>query len=40
MTNLISMDKQYKTRDGRDVRVLCTDNVEGGCMDCYSSCRR
>jgi len=24
--NLISMDKHYKTRDGRDVRVLCVDN--------------
>lgn len=24
MTN-ISMDKQYKTRDGRDVRILCVD---------------
>lgn len=23
--NLISMDKKYKTRDGRDVRVLCVD---------------
>jgi hypothetical protein len=25
--NLVSMDKRYKTRDGRDVRVLCVDNV-------------
>jgi hypothetical protein len=24
-TNLISLDKQYKTRDGRNVRVLCVD---------------
>jgi hypothetical protein len=23
--NLISLDKKYKTRDGRDVRVLCVD---------------
>lgn len=23
--NKISMDKKYRTRDGRDVRVLCTD---------------
>lgn len=22
---MISMDKKYKTRDGRDVRILCTD---------------
>jgi hypothetical protein len=27
--NLISMDKKYKTRDGRDVRVLCVDACEG-----------
>ncbi len=26
MTNLISMDKKYKTRDGKFVRVLCVDN--------------
>ena len=26
MTNLISMDKRYKTRDGQDARVLCIDN--------------
>jgi hypothetical protein len=25
MSNLISMDKKYKTRDGRDVRILCVD---------------
>lgn len=30
MTNLISMSKRYKTRGGRDVRVLCTDNLQGG----------
>lgn len=30
MSKLISMDKKYKTRDGRDVRVLCTDNIDGG----------
>lgn len=30
MSKLISMDKKYKTRDGRDVRVLCTDNTDGG----------
>lgn len=34
MTNLISMDKRYKTRDGRDVRVLCTDNL-GVCAGSY-----
>ena len=34
MGNLISMDKQYKTRDGRDVRVLCTDNL-GVCAGSY-----
>src|SRR3546814_10724027 len=22
---MISMDKKYRTRDGRDVRILCTD---------------
>jgi hypothetical protein len=27
--NLISMDKRYKTRDGRDARVLCVDACEG-----------
>ena len=27
--NLISMNKKYKTRDGRDVRVLCVDACEG-----------
>ena len=26
MENLISMDKKYKTRDGKFVRVLCVDN--------------
>jgi len=25
MSNLISREKRYKTRDGRDVRVLCVD---------------
>lgn len=25
MTKPISMDKQYKTRDGRSVRILCVD---------------
>lgn len=25
MSNKISMDKKYRTRDGRDVRVLCVD---------------
>jgi hypothetical protein len=25
--NTISMDKKYKTRDGRDVRVLCVDRT-------------
>lgn len=34
MTNLISMDKKYKTRDGRDVRVLCVDNL-GLCAGSY-----
>lgn len=34
MTNLISMDKKYKTRDGRDVRVLCVDN-NGACAEGY-----
>lgn len=24
------MDKNYKTRDGREVRVLCVDNKQGG----------
>lgn len=28
MDNLITMDKQYKTRDGRAVRVLCVDNFQ------------
>ena len=30
MSNLISMDKCYKTRDGQNVRLLCTDNTTGG----------
>lgn len=25
VSNLISMDKQYRTREGQDVRILCTD---------------
>ena len=25
--NLISIDKEYKTKDGREVRVLCTNNT-------------
>ena len=29
MSNLISMDKKYKTRDGEDARILCTNNVDG-----------
>ena len=28
MSKLISMDKTYKTRGGRDVRVLCVDNLD------------
>ena len=28
MTKLISMDKQYKTRDGRSVRILCVDRED------------
>lgn len=34
MNKLISMDKKYKTRDGRDVRVLCIDN-NGACAEGY-----
>ena len=34
MSKLISMDKKYKTRDGRDVRLLCTDNL-GVCAGSY-----
>lgn len=30
MNKLIEMGKQYKTRDGLPVRVLCTDNTNTG----------
>ena len=29
MSKLISTDKKYKTRDGREARVLCIDNYYG-----------
>lgn len=28
---MISMDKKYKTRDGRDVRILCVDGPSDEC---------
>ena len=30
MNKLIEMGRQYKTRDGLPVRLLCTDNTGGG----------
>lgn len=47
MGNLISMDKKYKTREGKDARLLCVDSghlefpvvaIVEGLLETYTSC--